>query len=400
MRRSGGIKRWAMAVGVFATVAGLAACSSTGTQSAPPKPTTTEQKVSPAAVSQPAKISEVPGDGAQNVSPADPVQVSVTDGAITNVQLVNEQGRAVAGLLSPDKHSWTATESLGYNRTYTWSGTALGADGKQVPLGGSFHTLQPARQISAQLNVGDGDTVGVAMPLVLTFSAPVQDKASVERALTVQTSNSTTGSWAWLDDQTVHYRPKDYWPENTKVTLLAKLYGTPFGNGAYGSDDLSASFTVGRSLILRGNTQTHRLQLVLGNNVIADYPASYGLDSDPGRVTNSGTHVVMSKSSTYSMSNPKYHYENVVVPWAMRISNNGEFVHGYAGSVWAQGKENVSHGCVNLSPTNAQTVYNEVIPGDPVEITGSTQQLGAKDGDYYDWTLSWDQWLAKSALHS
>ncbi|GAA3430777.1 L,D-transpeptidase [Kutzneria kofuensis] len=386
-----------MALGAVATVLGLAACGSTAPQESS-KPTQTE-KVSPAAVSKPAKVSQIPGDTAQNVSPADPVRVTVADGALTDVHLVNDQGREVTGLLSTDKHNWTATESLGYDRTYTWSGSAVGSDGKQVPLGGSFHTLRPARQISAQINVGDNDTVGVGEPIVLTFSSPVQDKAAVERALTVQTSNPTTGSWAWLDDKTVHYRTKDYWPANTKVTLLAKLYGTSFGGGAFGAEDMSTSFTVGRSLILRGNTQTHRLQVFQDGNQIADYPASYGLDSDPGRVTNSGTHIVMSKSATFAMTNPKYHYENVVVPWAVRISNNGEFVHGYAPSIWAQGNTNVSHGCANLSPANAQVVYNEVLPGDPVEITGSTQQLGAKDGDYYDWTVPWDQWLAKSALH-
>jgi lipoprotein-anchoring transpeptidase ErfK/SrfK len=130
---------------------------------------------------------------------------------------------------------------------------------------------------------------------------------------------------------------------------------------------------------------------------VADFPASYGLDSDPGRVTNSGTHLVMSKSDTYSMSNPKYHYENVVVPWAVRISNNGEFIHGYAGSIPDQGKRNVSHGCANLAPANAKIYYDTAMTGDPVEITGSTNQLGPEDGDYYDWALTWDQWMAKTA---
>ncbi|EWM15343.1 Ig-like domain-containing protein [Kutzneria sp. 744] len=386
-----------MTLGVFATVLGLAACSSTSTPET--KPTQTEQKVSPAAVSKPAKVTQIPGDTAQNVSPADPVQVIVADGGLTDVHLVNDQGREVGGLVAPDKHSWTATESLGYDHTYTWSGSALGADGKKVALGGSFHTLRPGRTISAQINVADNATVGVAEPIVLNFSSPVQDKASVERALTVQTSNPSTGSWAWMDNETLHYRTKDYWPANTKVTLMAKLYGTSFGGGAYGAEDMSVSFNVGRSLILQGNTQTHHLLVIQDGKQIADYPASYGLDSDPGRVTNSGTHIVMSKSATFAMTNPKYHYENVVVPWAVRISNNGEFVHGYAPSIWAQGNTNVSHGCVNLAPANAQVVFNEVLPGDPVEITGSTQQLGPEDGDFYDWAVGWDQWLAKSALH-
>ncbi|MBV8933872.1 MAG: L,D-transpeptidase family protein, partial [Kutzneria sp.] len=298
-----------------------------------------------------------------------------------------------------DRHSWTATESLGYTKEYTWSGTVLGSDGKQVPLTGTFSTLTPATQISAQLNIGDDDTVGVAMPIVLIFDSPVRDKASVEKALSVQTSTPTGGSWAWMDDNTIHYRPMNYWVPGTKVSVVAKLYGTPFGDGAYGADDLTLSFTVGRMLVLRGNTQTHRLQMIRDGQVVADYPASYGLDSDPGRVTHSGIHVVMSKSAMFSMSNPAYHYDNVVVPWAVRISNNGEFVHGLQDSIWAQGSQNVSHGCVNLAPDNAHIVFDQVIPGDPVEISGSTQQLGPADGDFYDWTVPWEQWRAKSALH-
>jgi lipoprotein-anchoring transpeptidase ErfK/SrfK len=387
-----------MVLGALTTAVTLAACGSGGTQPALTTPKSTEQKVSPAAVSQPAKITQVPGDGAQNVSPADPVQVTVKDGTISEVQLTNAAGKSVTGVLAPDRHTWTATESLGYDKSYTWSGTVAGSDDKPVALGGTFHTLRPTRQIGGHLNIGDSDTVGVAMPIALIFDSPVQDKTSVEKSLSVRTSVSTGGSWAWMDDRTVHYRPTNYWIPGTNVTITAKLHGTAFGNGAYGADDLSSSFTIGRMLILRGNTQTHRLQVIKDNQVIADYPASYGLDSDPGRVTHSGIHVVMSKSTTFSMSNPKYHYQDVVVPWAVRISNNGEFVHGYTGSIYAQGKENVSHGCVNLAPDNAKIVFDEVIPGDPVEVGGSTQQLSAEDGDFYDWTVPWDQWLAKSAL--
>jgi lipoprotein-anchoring transpeptidase ErfK/SrfK len=107
----------------------------------------------------------------------------------------------------------------------------------------------------------------------------------------------------------------------------------------------------------------------------------------------------MSKSPTYSMSNPRYHYENVVVPWAVRISNNGEFIHGLAASVWAQGKRNISHGCANLSPANAKAYYGIAVVGDPVEVTGSSVALGPADGDFYDWTIDWNRWLSMSALH-
>jgi lipoprotein-anchoring transpeptidase ErfK/SrfK len=130
----------------------------------------------------------------------------------------------------------------------------------------------------------------------------------------------------------------------------------------------------------------------------ADYPASYGLDSDPGRMTHSGTHVVMSKHPVYYMSNPKYHYQNVEARSAVRISSNGEFIHSAPWSVAQQGRANVSHGCVNLSPDNAAAVFDTVLPGDPVEIVGTFRQLGSRDGPYYDWTIPWDLWRGKSAL--
>jgi lipoprotein-anchoring transpeptidase ErfK/SrfK len=107
----------------------------------------------------------------------------------------------------------------------------------------------------------------------------------------------------------------------------------------------------------------------------------------------------MSKHPIYSMSNPRYNYTDVNVPWAVRISNNGEFIHGLAASMWAQGKKNISHGCLNLSPANAKAYYDGVLTGDPIEIEGSTQQLGPHDGDYSDWTYSWADWTAKSALN-
>jgi lipoprotein-anchoring transpeptidase ErfK/SrfK len=130
---------------------------------------------------------------------------------------------------------------------------------------------------------------------------------------------------------------------------------------------------------------------------VADYPASYGLESDPRRITRAGTHVVMSKHESYEMSSDTYGYEGVVVPYAVRISNNGEFVHGYANSISAQGNRNVSHGCINLSPANAKLYFETALVGDPVEVV-SSKPLTARDGDFYDWVVPWEEWLANSAV--
>jgi lipoprotein-anchoring transpeptidase ErfK/SrfK len=349
---------------------------------------------------QPPRVVIQPSDGATAVNPLDQAWVAVSGGVFDAVRLTNPAGNAVTGHLSADKAIWTVSEPLGYDKTYTWSGTVTGSDGTQILVHGSFHTINPAHLISGRLNVADNATYGVAMPIALTFSSKVSDKAAVERALSVQTSVPTEGSWAWLDDTRVHWRPKTYFTANTQVRVTAKLYGLPLGDGAYGQQDLSSSFSIGRAYLLKGDTQTHQLVGYANGVQVADYRASYGLDSDPRRVTRSGTHVVMGKFPVFFMTNPKYDYHNVETHWAVQISNNGEFAHSAPWSISQQGKTNVSHGCINLSPTAAKAVFDTVLPGDPVEIAGSSQQLGPPDGDYYDWAVPWDAWAAKSALHN
>ncbi|MDQ3906063.1 MAG: Ig-like domain-containing protein, partial [Actinomycetota bacterium] len=112
-----------------------------------------------------AHVSILPGDKATNVNPTLPVSVQVTGGALLQVALANPEGRAVTGTLSADRRSWTSTEPLGYGKTYTWSGTAAGSDHLSVPVTGSFSTVTPKEQPHATLNIGDGETVGVAAPI-------------------------------------------------------------------------------------------------------------------------------------------------------------------------------------------------------------------------------------------
>jgi lipoprotein-anchoring transpeptidase ErfK/SrfK len=390
MRRSMAVL--AVGVALVATGCGGGGAAPRVSGVAPEKPVAQQAAAKPSA-----KLGVEPADGADGVSPAGPFRVTVADGSLASVALTNSDGKQVAGELAADEQSWVATEPLGYNRTYTWSGTANGADGKDAPISGSFHTVAPKRQVSASLNVGDDQVYGVAMPLAVQFSAPVTDKPAVQKALQVQTSVPTKGAWAWLSDSEVHWRPEEYWKPNTKVMLKALLHGVALGDGAYGLQDVTASFTIGRALIATADTRTHRFVVTEDGRQLFEFPASYGLESDPGRVTRNGTHVVISKSATVSMTNRKYGYEDVVVPWGVQISYNGEYVHGYEGSRWAQGSENVSHGCANLAPENARAYFDEVIPGDPVVVTGSSVPLSAQDGTYYDWALDWNAWTGKSA---
>ncbi|HEY2192034.1 MAG TPA: Ig-like domain-containing protein [Actinomycetospora sp.] len=345
------------------------------------------------------RITTTPAAGATGVGPAQPASVHVADGRLTDIALVGPDGVAVPGRALPD--GWTSTATLAFAATYTWKGVVLDGNGAAQPLTGSFTTVTPQNEIGANLNIGDGATVGIAAPIIVQFDGTVADKAAAQRALSVQTSVPTPGSWAWLPDteqgSRAHWRPQSYWKPGTQVSVAANLQGVDVGGGTWGTKNVSSHFTIGRAQIVKADVNSFHMLVVDGTGkTLLDVPASYGLGADPNRNTTNGVHVVMSKQQTVLMSNPAYGYNNVPEHWAVRISNNGEFIHANPLSEGAQGNENVTHGCVNLSTQDAENYFNTALFGDPVEVTGSPVPMPRTD--IYDWSLTWPEWQSMSAL--
>ncbi|AYF73511.1 L,D-transpeptidase [Nocardia yunnanensis] len=342
-----------------------------------------------------------PGNGSENVNPTAPVTATVTNGRIDQLALTNANGKQVTGTFDAARSKFTVNEVLGYGATYTWSGTAIGTDNKPVAIDGKFTTVSPKATAPATINIGDGQEVGIAAPIMLQFKGHVENKAAVEKALAVTATPATEGSWAWLQDDNggsrVHWRPREYWQPGTAVHVAAKLYGLDMGGGVFGDSDLTSDFKIGRSQIVRGYAPSHRVQVIRDGATLFDFPCSYGEGNEDRNVTRSGIHVVTEKYEDFVMSNPPF-YTNARERWAVRISNNGEFIHANPQSAGAQGNSNVTNGCINLSTENAQQYFPTALYGDPVEVTGTRIQLSAADGDIYDWTIDWDTWKSLSAL--
>ena len=381
----------ALAVGVFAPNV-LAACFGGTSKQSENKP---KQPEAP-------NLTFRPGDKAEDVTPTAPISVEVRDGWFQHVALTNSSGKVVAGAFNRDRTVYTITEPLGYDATYTWSGSAVGHDGKAVPVAAKLTTVTPTKQIDGGFQLADGQTVGVAAPIIVQFDAPISDKAAVERAMKVTTDPPVEGSWAWLPDEAAgaraHWRTREYYPAGTKVNVDAKLYGLAFGDGAYGKQDMSLAFEIGRRQVVKAEISSHRIQVIRDEGVIMDFPCSYGEADKARNVTRNGIHVVSEKYSDFYMSNPAAGYTNIHERWAVRISNNGEFIHANPASAGAQGNTNVTNGCVNLSTGDAEQYYNSAMYGDPVEVTGSRIELSYADGDIWDWAVDWDTWVGMSAL--
>ncbi|HEY4993225.1 MAG TPA: Ig-like domain-containing protein [Nakamurella sp.] len=351
-----------------------------------------------------AAVTAAPAFGDQHLSSVQPVTISVAHGRISTLTLTGPHGRQVAGTFAPDRMSWTLREPLGYGQTYTVTGTALGTDGRTVPITGRYTTVTPVDQVNTSISPGDGAVVGSAAPVIVHLGSKPADRALIQKHVSIITTPHVPGGWAWLTHDgdswpSLDFRPKNYWPAGTRVHVRADLYGLDLGGGHYGGDNTTSDFTIGRNQVVLADANAHTIVVQHNGVTVATYPASFGsgdLIGDPNRVTRSGIHVVSDKQQTTTMSNPAYGYTNVTEYWAVRISDNGEFIHQNQNTVSDQGNTNVSHGCINLSAQNAHAYYQSAIYGDPVDVTGTSVPLSAADGDIYDWAIPWNQWTTKS----
>ena len=173
------------------------------------------------------------------------VELSATEGELDDVSLTSIKGKyTVEGELADG--AWKAQQRLEPGVTYVLRATGTN-DGAEDSLEQRFTTeeLSLDQQTYPSVSPVEGETVGVGMPIVVSFDLPVKDRALFEENMHVRTDADIEGSWHWYSDNTVHYRPKEYWPAGTDVTVDLQLNSLPAGDGIYGQQDQKVPFTVG-----------------------------------------------------------------------------------------------------------------------------------------------------------
>ncbi|MBA2952244.1 L,D-transpeptidase family protein [Nocardioides sp. MAH-18] len=341
--------------------------------------------------------------GEQDVPVDRAISVSAQDGTIASVEVSSPAG-PVAGELAPDQTSWTATGRLEPGTRYVVKTVATDAAGAEVRRTVRFRTqdLTLDQQTFASVAPLQGETVGVGMPVIVTFDLPVTDKAAFEQHMTVTSTPAQPGTWHWLSDTEAHWRPKSYWQAGTKVDVDVDVNSVAAGGGIYGQESRQVAFEIGDAHVYRVNAQTHQMKVFRNGKLLRTLPITTG---KPGFTTRSGVKVIMEKfesrrmnSETVGISrdNPEA-YDIDDVRWAMRLTNSGEFIHAAPWSVGSQGYANVSHGCTGMSTDNAAWLYAMTLRGDVVEYTGTDRPMTLDNG-YGDWNESFKQYRQGSAL--
>ncbi|GAA1014321.1 hypothetical protein Aple_041230 [Acrocarpospora pleiomorpha] len=328
--------------------------------------------------------------------------VRVRHGTLTGVTAF-AGSRPVPGIFNGDRTAWRSTWTLtpGIDHVVNVSATGAGGAARQASR---FRTLPPSGPAGdVAISPLPGETVGVGMPIVVTFNTPVTDRAAIERALELKGAQPVEGAWHWTAPTEVVYRPRRFWRPRQQIILTAHLGGARLSPGVYGTADRTVTFTIGRKLTSTVDTLTHKMIVRRDGAIVQRMPISAGRATSWEYTTTSGMHLVMDKGNPVRMVSPGRRrgepgYYNKLISHAVRISNSGEYVHAF-NNIWAQGRQNVSHGCVNASPAQAAWFYTHSLRGDPVLITGTKRVLDPDNGWGF-WQLSWQEWLAGSALHA
>ena len=352
----------------------------------------------------PAVVEIVPADRATDVLPNTPVTVTASVGKVRTVKVTDDQGKELAGSIDA-AGNWTSSRFMKPSATYTVEVSAEGPDGTASTQQAQFTTLKPGVTATYGINYS-GMTVGVGMPVAIQFDSAVQTKemrAQVERLATVTTEPAVEGSWGWLDNRQLMWRPKDFWAPGTKVTVSALLAGVQTGDTKWVGKDESGGFTIGDAMISHVDVPGHTMTVTRNGQVIRTIPVSNGRPG-PETETRSGTKVIIERQSEITMDSATVGipegspgYYKVETKWNLRVTWTGEFLHSAPWSVDAQGTSNVSHGCTNMAPDNAEWMFNNSRAGDVVQVTGSGRTFQPTEGIGV-WQYSFEDWKRQSAL--
>ncbi|MFY1621219.1 L,D-transpeptidase [Micromonospora sp. WMMD736] len=232
--------------------------------------------------------------------------------------------------------------------------TAITAAGTASPS----QAAVPTGETVASIEPANGAVVGVAHPVVVTFGAPVTDRAVVEQSLTISAPQVPAGEFTWLSDRVMQWDPTGFWPAHSAISVSV--------GGA------STSFESAASVVAVADISAHTFTVSIGGEVARQMPASMGKAKFPTPV---GRFSALQKQRNVTFDSrtigiPLSDPEGYLIQgeYGVRVTWGGVYVHSAPWSVGSQGYANVSHGCINLSPDNAAWYFNQVRVGDPIIV--------------------------------
>ena len=364
-----------------------------------------------AAQAAPARCRWPSADGAADVVPVQPLEIAVTGGELGDVTVVDAAGTSVPGTVDGRRRrdGGRRLDARGPARVRHHATRSTRRD-EQRRRRGDREVRPSPRSSPASVSTpvdrpaGRHDR-GVGMPIRVYFDDPVADKAAVESHLKVTSSTPTDGTWNWINDKEVHFRPSQVLAgehrrhpgrEPVRGELRRRHLGReePVGVLPHRRPSTSRSPTPRRT----------RCTVYDGDKVVQTYPMSAGSADKPDAATAPTSSPSPTATSRWTRA-----------PSALAVDAPAGYPHRSStpsaspttassctpprGRSAQQGHSNVSHGCINMSTERAAWFFHFSQPGDIVEVKNSDRPDRCHcRRRLYDWTIPWAKWQAGSAL--
>jgi lipoprotein-anchoring transpeptidase ErfK/SrfK len=284
----------------------------------------------------------------------------------------------------------------------SWNAGPAASSGASAAAPSAAPSTPAGKPVHVRILEGDGSTWGVGMPIIAYLSVRITD-AKAFAAATKVTVNGSPATGAWYFEKSAvykgypleaHYRPQQYWPAHAQIHLDLPVKGQPAGTGLVFDNSLTLDMSTGAANISKIDGHTERMTVTSDGKQVFSFPVSLGKASTP---TFSGTKVVMEKDRVQRMTGPGY---DLKVPWSVRITNSGEFVHSASWNGGNIGQRSTSHGCTNLNVSDAQHFYDFAQVGDVTEYTNTGGPTMPSWDGYGDWNVSWSTWQGGGVLRT
>jgi lipoprotein-anchoring transpeptidase ErfK/SrfK len=339
------------------------------------------------------------GQAGSRVPWSAPLTISVSNGTLESVTATGPGGAPLTGALT--EGTWTSATTLIPARSYVVNAQVKDGTGSVQTLSQTFVASNAEHVLHASISPGPGAVVGVAQPVIVRFDQPVKGRANrlaVMKRLTVTATPPVVGAWRWYNSYEVHYHGQKYWAAGSTIAVRADLGLLHLaGTKTWGSTMVRQSaFAIGKDYRSVVDITAHTMKVYEAGKLIRTIKVSTGRDKYP---TKGGVHIVLTREKVHTYNSgtvgiptdgPGGYYEKL--PWSMRISNGGAFVHANPDTVRVQGRRNVSHGCVNTSVADAKWFYYHSQLGDPVDIIHAVVKPVLWDAGMADWNYSWATW--------
>jgi lipoprotein-anchoring transpeptidase ErfK/SrfK len=327
-----------------------------------------------------------------------PLVLKITHGSIDELTVRGPRG-VVPGVLA--EQTWTSNAGTIPGGRYVFTAKVLGEDGRVSAITRSVRATDAKQTLRATFSP-TGGTYGVGQPLIARFNHKVRGveaRRAVLRGLKVTTSPAVTGAWRWYNSFEAHYRPQAYWKPGTKITVTGSLVGVKLpGTSTWGGVSKPGGFSIGRSMISTVDLKTHLMTVKRDGKVVRVMRISGGKPAYP---TKGGVHIVLTRerkhlfnSATVGIPVDSREGYYLTLPYAVRITNSGTFVHAQPATVRHQGRRNVSHGCINASTADARWFYESSLLGDVVNVVNAVVPPKRMDAGAADWNYRWADWRA------